>query len=113
MVKAIDSILYYLPNNKVISLYQFGELIAFLERDKFFGFLPKLITDLARNRVNNLSNETVEGHLMLENCREIGISLRYGNSNLRFSNLYTFGHFLIIRKPGQSVLPYMVCHRYD
>ena len=46
-------------------IYRFGELIAFLERDKFFGFLHKLITDLARNRVYNLSTETVEGHLML------------------------------------------------
>ena len=65
IVKAIDSILYYLLNNKVISLYRFGELIAFLERDKFFGFLHKLITDLARNRVNNVSTETVKSHLML------------------------------------------------
>ena len=48
IVKGIDSILYYLLNNKVISLYRFGELIAFLERDKFFGFLHKLITDLWR-----------------------------------------------------------------
>ena len=64
IAKAIDSILYYLLNNKVISLYRFGELR--LERDKFFGFLHKLITDLARNRVYNLSTETVEGHLMLQ-----------------------------------------------
>ena len=65
IVKAIDSILYYLLNNKVISLYRFGELIAFLERDKFFSFLHKLITDLVQNRVNNLSTETIKGHLML------------------------------------------------
>ena len=65
IVKAIDSILYYLLNNIVRSLYQFGELIVFLEQDEFFGFLHRLTTNLARNRVNNLSTETVEGHLML------------------------------------------------
>ena len=67
IVKARDSILYlYLLNNKLI--YRFGELKStqtFLERDKFFGFLHKLITDLARNGVYNLSTETVGGHLML------------------------------------------------
>ena len=49
------------------------EILHFYERDKFFGFLHKLITDLAQYRVNNLSTETVKGHLMLKNCREIGI----------------------------------------
>ena len=65
IAKSIDSILDYLllVNNKVI--YRYGELIAFLERVKFFGFLHKLITNLARNRVYNLSTETVECHLML------------------------------------------------
>ena len=63
IVKTINSILYYLLSEKVI--YRFGELIGFLERVKFFGFPHKLITNLARNRVHNVSTESVEGHLML------------------------------------------------